>query len=163
MILLHIENLNLIYECRIRLDSRNLSCTICMLAWNVESCLCSLIQQTKAFRISINNNLGRVRGWDDEIQKACTVGLAEGRLEMEMEMDVWREDLGEIFKASAGAAGANVAQAITLTIGTVNPKELHLYATPKLDGQYSPLIQDKQMETLHFRVDSLYLATPESS
>ena len=117
----------------------------------------------QSFRISINNNLGRVRGWDEEIEKACTVEIPEGRLEMEMEMDVWREDLGEIFKASSGVVGASMAQTITLTLGISNPKELHMYAVPKLDGQYSPLIQDKQMETLHFRIESMYIATPESS
>lgn len=117
----------------------------------------------QSFRISINNNLGRVRGWDDEIGRACTVGLPEGRLEMEMEMEVWREDLAEIAKASSGVSGVNMAQSIVLTLGTVHPKELHLYATPLLDGQFSALIQDKQMETLRFRIESLYLETPESS
>lgn len=115
------------------------------------------------FRISINNNLGRVRGWDEEIEKACTVEIPEGRLEMEMEMDVWREDLGQIALAPTGDSGAIMAQAITLTLGISNPKELHMYAVPKLDGQYSPLIQDKQMETLRFRIESMYIATPESS
>ena len=115
------------------------------------------------FRISINNNLGRVRGWDELIGIARTVGLPEGRLEMELEMDVWREDLGQIALAPTGDSGAIMAQAITLTLGITNPKELHMYAVPKLDGQYSPLIQDKQMETLHFRIESMYIATPESS
>ena len=117
----------------------------------------------QSFRISINNNLGRVKGWNDEIEKACTVGLAEGRLEMEMEMEVWREDLAEIAKASEGAPGANMAQTITLTLGISNPKELHMHAVPMLDGQFSPIIQDKQMETIRLRIESLYLATPESS
>ena len=117
----------------------------------------------QSFRISINNSLGRVRGWNEDIEKACTVGLAEGRLEMEMEMEVWREDLAEIAKAMEGAPGANMAQTITLTLGISNPKELHMYAVPMLDGQFSAIIQDKQMETLHFRIESLYIATPESS
>ena len=117
----------------------------------------------QSFRISINNNLGRVRGWNDEIGKACTVGLAEGRLEMEMEMEVWREDLIDVVAATSGVAGPNMAQAIVLTIGTVKPKELHLYGAPMLDGQFSSIIQDKQMETVRYRIDSLYLATPESS
>lgn len=117
----------------------------------------------QSFRISINNSLGRVRGWNEDIEKACTVGLAEGRLEMEMEMEVWREDLAEIAKAMEAAPGANMAQTITLTLGISNPKELHIYAVPMLDGQLSAIIQDKQMETLHFRIESLYIATPESS
>ena len=77
--------------------------------------------------------------------------------------DVWREDLGQIALAPTGDSGAIMAQAITLTLGISNPKELHMYAVPKLDGQYSPFIQDKQMETLHFRIESMYIATPESS
>lgn len=117
----------------------------------------------QSFRISINNNLGRVRGWNNEIEKACTVGLPEGRLEMEMEMDVWREDLGEITLISSGDTGVIMAQPIVLTIGTMNPKELHMYAVPMLDGQFSAIIQDKQMETLRFRIENLYIATPESS
>lgn len=117
----------------------------------------------QSFRISINNNLGRVRGWNEEIDIACTVGLAEGRLDMEMEMDVWREDLAEIAKASEGAPGANMAQTITLTLGISNPKELHMYATPMLDGQFSSIIQDKQMETIRFRIEHLHIETPESS
>ena len=117
----------------------------------------------QSFRISINNNLGRVRGWDDEIGRACTVGLAEGRLEMEMEMEVWREDLNEIAMAGSALSGANMAQTITLTLGISNPKELHIYAVPMIDGQFSPIIQDKQMETIRLRIESLYLATPESS
>lgn len=114
------------------------------------------------FRISINNNLGRVRGWDELIGIARTVGLPEGRLEMEMEMDVWREDLGQIALAPTGDSGAIMAQTITLTLGINNPKELHMYAVPMLEGQYSPFIQDKQMETLHFRIESMYIATPSS-
>lgn len=117
----------------------------------------------QSFRISINNNLGRVRGWDEGLGASHTVGLVEGRLEMEMEMEVWREDLNEIAKASSGVAGANMAQNIILTIGTRYPKELHIYAVPMLDGQFSSIIQDKQMETLRFRINSMYLATPESS
>lgn len=117
----------------------------------------------QSFRISINNNLGRIRGWNEEIEKACTVGLPEGRLEMELEMDVWREDLDEIAKAFSGDSGAIMAGTITLTLGTLTPKELHMHAVPMLDGQYSPIIQDKQMETLRFRIASMYLATPSSS
>jgi len=117
----------------------------------------------QSFRISINNNLGRVRGWDEDIGISRTVGLAEGRLEMEMEMDVWREDLGEIAKASSGLSGANMAQTIVLTIGTVNPKELNIYAVPMIDGQYSSIIQDKQMETIRLRIEHLHIETPESS
>ena len=123
----------------------------------------SLAIYPQNFRISINNNLGRVRGWDELIGIARTVGLPEGRLEMELEMDIWREDLGQIALAPTGDSGAIMAQAITLTLGITNPKELHMYAAPKLDGQYSPIIQDKQMETLHFRIESMYIATPGSS
>lgn len=115
------------------------------------------------FRISINNNLGRVRGWDELIGISRTVELPEGRLEMEMEMDVWREDLGQIVLAPTGDTGATMAQTIKLTLGTRNPKELNIYAVPKLDGQYSSIIQDKQMETLRFRIEHLHIETPESS
>jgi len=115
------------------------------------------------FRLSINNNLGRVRGWNATEGKAGTVGLTEGRLEMEFQMDVWMEDLAEIDATTRIEDGVDGAQTIHLTLGINNPVTVTIYGSLMFDGQHHSLVQDKQMETVRYRVESITFATPAAT
>lgn len=114
------------------------------------------------FRISINNNLGRVKGpVTANDGQAGTVALTEGRLEMELQMDVWMEDLQYI--AESGATfDAGAASTITLNIGGESGRNIQMTVRPMADGQHPSIIQDKQMETVRYRVIAMSITTPSS-
>lgn len=114
------------------------------------------------FRISINNNLGRVKGpVAANDGQAGTVALTEGRLEMELQMDVWMEDLQ--FIAESGATfDAGAASTITLNIGGESGRNIQMTVRPMADGQHPSIIQDKQMETVRYRVIAMSITTPSS-
>ena len=125
------------------------------------------------FELTINNNLGRVKGmvpsaedspWYD-MPIPATVNIVEGRREMEFSMDVWMADLERLKEAQDhGIIPAN--KTIALTIGgrsTLYPRQLTLTAQPLLDGNNHALIQDKQMETLRYRVSAIQVGTPSAN
>ena len=122
------------------------------------------------FELTINNNLGRVKGmvtaaadspWPNQ-QIAATVQIVEGRREIEFSMDVWMDDLARI--AEAQAQGIPATETIVLTLGTGSgAKQLTLTAQPLLDGNNHPLIQDKQMETLRYRVTDILVSAPSTN
>lgn len=111
------------------------------------------------FRISINNNLGRVKGWIEEVLRPGTVGLTEGQLDMELSFDLWMEDLAYIGKNTTNS----ILEYYTfkMTLGLENPIELTLYGSPMYDGQLPALIQDKQMETVRYRIENISHNIPE--
>ena len=115
------------------------------------------------FRIAINNNLGRVKGpVTANDGQAGTVALTEGRIEMELQMDVWMEDLQ--FIAESGATfTAGATSAITLNIGGESGRNIQMAVRPMADGQHPSIIQDKQMETVRYRIVSMSITTPASS
>ena len=122
------------------------------------------------FELTINNNLGRVKGmvtaaadspWPNQ-QIAATADIVEGRREMEFSMDVWMDDLARI--AEAQAQGIPATETIVLTLGTGSgAKQLALTAQPLLDGSNHALVQDKQMETLRYRVSAIQVGTPSAN
>ena len=111
------------------------------------------------FRISINNNLGRVKGWEGRIGRPCTVGLTEGQLDMELSFDLWMEDLDYIGLNTTN--GSVEYYTFKMTLGLENPVELTLYGSPMYDGQLHSLIQDKQMETVRYRIENISYTIPE--
>lgn len=112
----------------------------------------------QSFQISIKNNLERELAYD-QTKGAYTKALLEGHREIEMEMEVWREDLQDL----VWSRGIGTWSDITLTLGTANPYRIALTDVVSMaDGQISPLIQDKQRATLRFRATgvSITAVTP---
>lgn len=104
------------------------------------------------FQISIKNHLERELAYDQTKGGSYTKALPEGRREIEMEMEVWREDLQDI----VWSRGIGTWSDITLTLGTANPYRIALTDVVSMsDGQISPLIQDKQRATLRFRATGI--------
>lgn len=113
------------------------------------------------FRLSINNNLGRVKGpVSANDGEAGTVALTEGRLDMEFSMDLWMEDLHHITNGGPGFIGS--PQTIEFTLGTTAPLNIELEVSFMADGQHHSIIQDKQMETTRWRVHEITVSAPSS-
>ena len=116
----------------------------------------------QSFQINIKNNLERELAYDLSKGGSYTKALPEGRREIEMEMEVWRQDLQDII----WSRGVGSWSDITLTLGTANPYRIALTDVVSMsDGQISPLIQDKQRATLRFRATgiSITAVTQQSS
>ena len=125
------------------------------------------------FELTINNNLGRVKGivtaaedspWPNQ-QIPATADIVEGRREMEFSMDVWMADLARL-KEAQNHGIIPATKTIALTIGSdayQYTRQLTLYAQPLLDGNNHALVQDKQMETLRYRVTSISVGTPSAN
>lgn len=111
------------------------------------------------FRISLNNNLGRVKGWIESIGRAATTDLVEGHLDMELSFDVWMEDLQ--FMRDNATAGTMKYSTLIFTLGSTHPVSLGLYGSLMYDGQLPSLVQDKQMETVRYRIEQMYYTVPE--
>lgn len=112
----------------------------------------------QSFSISIVNNLGR--SYKPRASGAITGALLEGRREITAEFDLWMEDLDNI---RASIANGNPGD-ITLTLGITNPVTLRLTGVRWMaNGDYPDLIQDKQRETLRFRVQGISLTTPSTA
>jgi hypothetical protein len=111
------------------------------------------------FRISINNNLGRVKGWIESVGRAATTDLIEGHLDMELSFDVWMEDLQ--FMRDNATAGNMKYSTLIFTLGSIQPVHLALYGSLMYDGQLPSLVQDKQMETIRYRIEQMYYTIPE--
>ena len=112
----------------------------------------------QSFQISIKNNLERELAYD-QTKGAYTKALLEGHREIEMEMEVWREDLQDL----VWSRNIGTWSDITLTLGTAKPYRIALTDVVSMaDGQISPLIQDKQRATLRFRATgvSITAVTP---
>ena len=113
------------------------------------------------FRLSINNNLGRVKGpVSANDGEAGTVALTEGRLDMEFSMDLWMEDLHHITNGGPGFIGS--PQTLEFTLGTTAPLNIELEASYMADGQHHSIIQDKQIETTRWRVHEITVSAPSS-
>lgn len=111
------------------------------------------------FRLTISNNLGRVKGpVSANSGKAGTVALTEGRLEMDFEMDVWMEDLRYIDQGGPSFTNGALPQTIELTLGISSPVTIQMDVNPMANGQHHSIIQDKQMETTRWRVVGITLA-----
>ena len=111
-------------------------------------------------RLTIANNLGRVRGYDDTVQRSITKELVDGRAEMELDFDVWMEDLNNIDQAGCGYIVGTVP--VVFTLGIQNPLTITAQCNYMGDGQLPSITQDKQMETVRLRVFNLALTFPEN-
>ena len=122
------------------------------------------------FELSINNNLGRVKGvyQNGEEYRSGTVQLVEGRREMEFSMDVWLEDAYHQY--GAVWMGENGLEVYSFDIGNLFSGlaeeefiTLRLNCERIMDGSEHALIQDKQMATLRFRVISIEIIDPSTA
>lgn len=122
------------------------------------------------FELSINNNLGRVKGvyQHDEEVRSGTVQLVEGKREMEFSMDVWLEDV--YYQYGSVWMGENGQETYTFDIGNLFhgiPEEefitLKLTTERIMDGSEHSLIQDKQMATLRYRVINIEIIDPSTA
>ena len=115
--------------------------------------------------LTINNNLGRVKGpVSANSDKAGTVALVEGRQEIELAMDVWMEDLTAVADAGVDFDGAltNAAEikTVAFSLGISKPANISGDGYFMADGQHPGLVQDKQMQTLRFRMYDLAVSNP---
>lgn len=104
----------------------------------------------QSFRLSITNNLDRVRVPDTD--GAITGSLPEGRREMELEADVWMEDLDLIVD---DISNANITGNVVITLGISHKVELRALVKWMSDGTHPDLIQDKQRQTIRLRAYNL--------
>ena len=110
----------------------------------------------QSFKITVGNAIERKRGHIDG--EAVTVALLEGRRSIDVELDLWMEDLDYMRGAINNGAVGN----IVLTLGIDNPVEITLTGIRWMaDGTNPDLIQDKQRETLRLRATAMTLADPE--
>ena len=122
----------------------------------------------QTLRISINNNIGRVKGEvtpdGASASISATAALAPGRQEIEAEVDVWMEDLRAIIKRGPGFLEEDGDTApLVVTLGIENPVALTMTVQPLADGQHHSIVQDKQMQTLRFKCSAISKAAVTSS
>lgn len=111
----------------------------------------------QSFELRIKNNLDRVLAYDSAKGGSYTAALPEGKREIELDLEVWREDLQDIFDSRLVTTESD----IQLTLGTAVPKNITLTNVAYMsDGNISPLVQDKQRTTLRFRATGISVATP---
>lgn len=97
--------------------------------------------------IKIRNNLERVLGWDTTLGEANTVAIVEGRREIELELELWREDITRMenaFKATKVPSAA-------VRVGYGLSKSISVNNLAYIGDGISPLVQDKQTEVVRFR------------
>lgn len=111
----------------------------------------------QSFKLTITNNLERNREMNALGATTLTGALLEGRREMELEMDVWMVDLTEI---NNNISNATVTGNIEIILGLANRVKLTLSGLKYMaDGNNTPIIQDKQRQTIRFRVSAMTVAT----
>lgn len=108
----------------------------------------------QSFQLTISNNLDRIRVSNNG--NAITGALPEGRRSIEFEADVWMEDLAYINDA---ISNATVTDPIIVTLGISNPVTLTMTGCKYMaDGILPDIIQDKQRQTMRFRVANIAVA-----
>ena len=108
----------------------------------------------QSFSLSISNNLERNRIPNNG--DAITGALLEGRREIEFEAEVWMEDLTYIANAINNSI---ISGSIVITLGIDYPVTLTLSGCKYMaDGTLPGLIQDKQRQTLRFRVANIVVS-----
>ena len=114
----------------------------------------------QSFTLTVSNNLDRKRAPNNPNGGGTyTYALLEGRREIEAEFDLWMEDLAFV----RSAIGNGEPGDIVLTLGLTNPKTVTLSGVRWMaDGTHPDLIQDKQRQTLRFRVSAVSIEDPEA-
>lgn len=106
---------------------------------------------------TVRNHSERVLGWDGTNDEANTVAIVEGRRDIELELTLWREDLARIGEAAFSGEMASA----TFRLGAINEKLITLSGVAYVsDGTISPILQDKQTETIRLRANGVTVATP---
>lgn len=103
------------------------------------------------FSITVRNNLERVLGWDTTLGEANTVALAEGRREIELELELWREDLTRM----EAAFNATKVPSAAVRVGYNLSKSISVNNLAYIPDSVSPLLQDKQTEVVRFRATEI--------
>lgn len=117
----------------------------------------------QSFSITIRNNLGRALGnkeIEDEM-RSVSIALPEGRQEIEVEMTMWMSNLGlewgNMFNSLAW-------DHLDIHLGRINPILLRLGGLKAVGGgNNTPLVQDKQTETVRLRATSLIASYAQAS
>lgn len=106
---------------------------------------------------TVRNHAERVLGWDGTNSEANTVAVAEGRRDIELELTLWREDLARIGEAAFSGEMASA----TFRLGLNTEKLITLSGVAYIsDGTITPLVQDKQTETIRLRANGVTVAAP---
>ena len=122
----------------------------------------------QSLRISINNNIGRVKGEvnpDGTLRTiSATTALVLGRQEITAEVDVWMEDLAAIIERGPGFLWEENGGTppLVVTFGIEHPVSLTMTVQPLADGQHHGIVQDKQMQTLRFKCSAISKAAVTS-
>lgn len=103
------------------------------------------------FAIKVRNNLERVLGWDSTLGEANTVALAEGRREIELELELWREDITRM----EAAFNATKVPSAAVRMGYNLSKSISVNNLAYIPDSVSPLLQDKQTEVVRFRATEI--------
>ena len=101
--------------------------------------------------LKIRNNLERAIGWNATLNQTDTVALVEGRREIELELELWREDLTRLedaFKATKVPSAA-------FRVGYSAIKSISVNNLAYIPDSVSPLLQDKQTEVVRFRATEI--------
>lgn len=116
----------------------------------------------QSFSITIKNNLGRADRYNVSLWKNQSRALVEGRQEIELEMTLWMED----FTALVAGMEAHYASShiFSLTLGGGHEvssiqHSLYLNCQYMADGNNTPLVQDKQLQTLRFRAYNMTVSS----
>lgn len=104
--------------------------------------------------IKVCNNLERVLGWDSTLSEANTVALAEGRREIELELELWREDITRM----ENAFNATKVPSAAVRMGYNLYRSISLNNLAYIPESVSPLLQDKQTEVVRFRATEITMA-----
>lgn len=108
----------------------------------------------QSFKLSIANNLERKLVPNNGT--AITGALLEGRREIELEVDVWMEDLTK----TIGNINNSTVNNIVMTLGITNKVRLTMSGVKYMaDGNNTPIVQDKQRQTLRYRVANIAVET----
>jgi hypothetical protein len=107
----------------------------------------------QSFELRISNNLERIR--IPSSGTAITGSLLEGRRSIELQADIWMEDLAYINTDMQNGTPGNAV----IMLGIDNPVTITLTGVRWMaDGTHPDLIQDKQRQTLRLRAANISVA-----
>ena len=116
----------------------------------------------QSFSLTIRNNLGRADIYDTDLGKTKAVVLAEGRQEIELEATLWMEDFSHLVRNMDNRDTLRRIN-LDLTLGLDNPDQLHLVGAFMADGNNQALVQDKQLQTVRYRISSASMTLPTAT
>lgn len=131
--------------------------------WLGATSIDSSVIYPQSFSITVRNNLGRALGIK-EVEgdmRSVTIALPEGRQEIDVEMTLWMSNLGLEW---ANMFNDIAWDHLDFHLGHINPILLRLGGLRMVGGgNNTPLVQDKQTETVRLRATSLTAAYAEAT